>query len=411
MRNVIDILTTPGYVSLIEGPPGIGKTYLALKACSVKDKCTYISYADPESSLREKMKFVSPDYKGKLKFINAMSGSVETVYSEILKALSEGQLVVVDTLDAMFFGLKDESSIRPFLQLLYGSVKGKDASMIMIAEGLNPAAEHVKFVSDAIISLSFESVLGQNARAARIIKDRDHPIEQPLYYITLKDQLKILEPMLLLERPSFGKFSLLSRPAEAGSEAIKMLGNRVLIELDMSVEDIRASLLKKIFIAEYAMSGFYINYMLGPNESKDCFLHDMEALLGSTEKINLTTFRAKDFGYKAENVKFPAEFDKRNSVNFVNLLAEEDFAIKDPIEYEIYVREQLKKDIELDRITVIFGYTGQEALRIQLKYANVVRKMAVTDGFLFWRSIKPLGPLFIVDIKPEKGFAEFIRVV
>ncbi|MGC8593738.1 MAG: hypothetical protein ACP5LF_05595, partial [Nitrososphaeria archaeon] len=64
MRNVVDILTTPGYVSLIEGPPGIGKTYLALKACSEKDKCTYISYADPESSLREKMKFVAPDYKG-----------------------------------------------------------------------------------------------------------------------------------------------------------------------------------------------------------------------------------------------------------------------------------------------------------------------------------------------------------
>ncbi|MGC8600439.1 MAG: RAD55 family ATPase, partial [Nitrososphaeria archaeon] len=165
MRSVLDILTTPGYVSLIEGPPGIGKTFLALKACSLKDKCTYVSYADPESSLREKMKVVAPEYSGNLKVISAMTGSLESVYSEIASALSDGQLVVIDTLDAMFFGIKDESSIRPFLQLLYGSVKQKSASMVLIAEGLNPAADHVRFVSDAIISLNFESVLGQNVRA------------------------------------------------------------------------------------------------------------------------------------------------------------------------------------------------------------------------------------------------------
>ncbi|MFP3130348.1 MAG: hypothetical protein RXR51_02025, partial [Nitrososphaeria archaeon] len=73
------------------------------------------------------------------------------------------------TVDAMFFGIKDESSIRPFLQLLYGSVKQKSASMVLIAEGLDPVAEHVRFVSDAIISLNFESVLGQSVRAFTIL--------------------------------------------------------------------------------------------------------------------------------------------------------------------------------------------------------------------------------------------------
>jgi hypothetical protein len=69
----------------------------------------------------------------------------------------------------MFFGIKDESSIRPFLQLLYGSVKQKSASMVLIAEGLNPVAGHVRFVSHAIISLNFESVLGQSVRAFTIL--------------------------------------------------------------------------------------------------------------------------------------------------------------------------------------------------------------------------------------------------
>ena len=410
MRNVVDILTTPGYVSLIEGPPGIGKTYLALKACSLRDKCTYISYADPESSLREKMKFVAPDYKGKLNVVSAMSGSVETVYSEILNALSEGQLVVVDTLDAMFFGLKDESAVRPFLQLLYGSVKGKSSSMILIAEGLSPAAEHIKFVSDAIISLSFENVLGQNVRALRILKDRDHPVEWPLRYITVIDQFRILDPSFMLSKPVIGKLSKITTPQSADVQSVEYLGNRVLIEMDMVVEDVRSSLLKKMLMADYLRMGYKVNYLIGPNESRDIFFKDLTELTDKIEKLNIISYSAKDSGYKAENIKFPASVEERNAVNFINLLAEEDFAIKDPIEYEIFVREEVKKDLELNRITYIMGHTGQEAMKIQLKYANIVRKITVTDGFLFWRSIRPLGFVYYVDINPENGSVEFMRV-
>jgi len=411
MRDVLDILTTPGYVSLIEGPPGIGKTFLALKACSMKDKCTYISYADPESSLREKMKVVAPEYKGTLKVINAMSGSVETVYSEIAEALSDGQLVIIDTIDAMFFGIKDESSIRPFLQLLYGSVKQKNASMVLIAEGLNPVAEHVKFVADVIINLNFENVLGQNVRALRIIKDRDHPVEQPLHYVTLKDQLRIFNPFFMLQKPFLSRFSNVSKPPSAEVDSIKYLGNRVLIELDMSVEDVRGSLLRKMFVADFVKMGYKVNYLIGPNENKETFLEDIKVLLGNEENINIVTFNPKDFGYKADRISFPKSVETKNAVNFINLLAEEDFAVKDPVEYEIFIMDQVKKDIELNRITIIMGYSYQEAIKVQLKYANVVRKMTVSDGFTFWRSIRPLGPLYIVDINTEKGAVDFIEVV
>jgi hypothetical protein len=71
--------------------------------------------------------------------------------------------------------------------------------------------------------------------------------------------------------------------------------------------------------------------------------------------------------------------------------------------------DQVKKDVELNRITIITGYSSQEAMKVQLKYANTVRKMVVTNGFLFWKSIRPVSPLYIVDINTEKGKVDFIR--
>ena len=150
---------------------------------------------------------------------------------------------------------------------------------------------------------------------------------------------------------------------------------------------------------------------MGPIENKETFLEDIKALIGNEENINIVTFNPRDFEYKADRVSFPKSVETSNAVNFINLLAEEDFAVKDPVEYEIYVMDQVKKDIELNRITIIMGYSNQEAMKVQLKYANIVRKMVVTDGFLFWRSVRPLGPLFIVDINTEKGTVDFIRVV
>jgi hypothetical protein len=179
----------------------------------------------------------------------------------------------------------------------------------------------------------------------------------------------------------------------------------------MSVEDVRGSLLRKMFIADFVKMGYKVNYLMGPNENKETFLEDIKVLLGNEENINIVTFNPKDFGYKADRISFPKSVETKNAVNFINLLAEEDFAVKDPVEYEIFVMDQVKKDIELNRITYIIGYSNQEAIKVQLKYANVVRKMTVSDGFTFWRSIRPLGPLYIVDINTEKGAVDFIEVV
>ncbi len=408
-RSLLDVLNTPGYVSIIEGQPGTGKTSLALKACAARGRCTYISYADPEKSINAKRKAFGHD--GEIKVVNMMTGKIEKAFSEIESSLAGNELVVVDSIDAMFYGIRDESEIRSFLQMLYGSVKGKDASLVMISEGTNPVAQQIRFVCDAIISMSFESVLGQNLRSVRLLKDRDNPIERQLHYITFSGNFRVLEPFIILKKPVLGRFRSLQRPSSAEIEVERELGYNVLIEMDINVEDVRGSIYRKMFMADYLKHGLSINYAIGPNEDEKSFINDMNALVGSTDKINIVRVDAKESGYSSDElIKMEHNF-RTNAVNVVNLLAYEDFAVKNPVEYELYIKEILKDNMKSDRLAIVYAYTGQEAIKAQLKYASILRRLTATEGFMFWRSIRPLGPVYYVDMKPEAGIMNFIEMI
>ncbi|MFP3130419.1 MAG: transposase [Nitrososphaeria archaeon] len=145
----------------------------------------------------------------------------------------------------------------------------------------------------------------------------------------------------------------------------------------MSVEDVRGSLLRKMFIADYVKMGYKVNYLIGPNENKETFLEDVIALLGSMEGVNIVTFNAKDYDYKADKMPYMQTAYKENVVNIINIFAIEDFALKDPIEFEIYVREAAKLDTELNRISMVIGYSGQEALNKEIdEISNKIKEIA-----------------------------------
>jgi len=290
-RSFLDVLNTPSYVSLVEGKPGSGKTTIALAACAQKGSCTYISYSEPEASIIKKMKLVDPDFKGKLSVVSIMSGNPAKVFSTISDALSNGEIVTVDSLDAMFYGIKGEQEIRPFLQLIYGTAKVKQGSLVLISEGLNPASNQVRFVADAIISVDYEDILGGKARRVTIVKDRDFYIKNPYSYFTMGKRLVILRPLdrQNLQYPS--KVELLPRPPEAMPEYELNVTINVVIEVKRTVDFLIYSLYKLWLAADLLLRGYPVNYVISPFESVDSVTKTLEKMTGgSTKRLNVFKF-------------------------------------------------------------------------------------------------------------------------
>mgnify|MGYP001772830156 CR=1 FL=1 len=412
IRDVLDILTSPGYVTLLEGQPGAGKTSLALKACSKVKKCTYISYADPESSLKKKLRQIAPEFDEELEVINAMSGPVESVFSEILDSLTEGRLVVLDTLDAMLFGLKNDVSLRSFLQLLYGSVKGKSSSMIMIAEGTNAAAEQLRFISDAIIRLSFEKVLGQKARVLKILKDRDYAVENGTVYFTLSNGLQLFYPEDYSVKRQIKRLSYVKKGPAAEPANLVKLGGTVLVEID---EDVPSALVRQYMYFSALndlLKGYRVNLLVPPDESAESIMDDLKVAGDLLSNVKVFHPDAEAVGYDPD--EFIEQIKKNifieNSVDYVDLLSEENFAVIKPNGFELFLRKILEINSKRASIVHAYGYENMVSTQLEKKYVKLHRKLAIVNGLLMGRSIRPFGKLKYIRMDPENGEMEFIEM-
>ncbi|MDG7049277.1 MAG: hypothetical protein JRM87_03950, partial [Nitrososphaerota archaeon] len=365
-------------------------------------------------SLRKKLKNINAGSGEGIHIINMMSGDLNIAFSEIESALRKGEMVVVDSVDAMFYAIKDDKDIRPFLQLIYSSVKNKKGSLILISEGLNPVANHIRFVCDAIISVERPEVLGWRARSAIIKKDRDGVISTPLNYFTFDGGFRILKPLHLTAEPEITRFSGLKLSPEAEASNTGIGGFNNMLELDLDVADMRSRLYRELLAAHFLEKGYTVNFMAGPEEDESEIVNSVNQILGGkTSKLNVFLPEPEALGYSARAYfndliqKYPSD----HSVNLINLLCDEDFAVNAPKEYEMFTRLIARENNNKKRLAILVGYKNQEAARIQSKYANAFRRMTVTDGFLFWRSIRPIGPLYMVQMRPEAGTMEFIRMI
>ena len=412
-RSPIDVINTQGYVTTIEGQPGIGKTTLALKACAARGRCTYISYADPESSIRSKLKTFGQEASAKV--MNALSGRVEEVFAEIVSALNQGDLVVIDSLDAMFYGIESEKEIRAFLQLIYGSAKNKKGSLVLISEGLNPAAKQVRFVSDAIISLEEREILGKPVREARILKDRDFVIENRSYFITWDGGLKIIEPAFYDVSKKPRNVNPIRGPPETSFKYIIPNAYRVLTVLGRSIHPAIAETIRQWVVADFLKYGYGVNLVISSKSSEAYERESIELMTGGKNMNLLNIISVNDPEVKKDAKRFYRFYKENiktgNYVSVVDLLAHEPLAVADPSGYETFVSDVAELEKELKIPEVLYGYQDYSSVRVVSKYAHTEWSAEMVNGTLFYLTVKPDGPLYYIDVELEKGKAEFKKML
>ncbi|MGC9208738.1 MAG: RAD55 family ATPase [Nitrososphaeria archaeon] len=405
-RGLVDIINTPGYVTILTGEPGIGKTSIALLSCARRGKCTYITYAEPESSLLNKLKMVARGFSPSVNIISALSGDPAPVFSLISEMLEKGDLVIVDSLDAMFYGIKDEGSIRSFIQLIYGTSKRKPGSLLLVSEGLSHAAEHVKFVCDSVISLSWDKIMDARVRMAMIMKDRDYPVDNPVQYFTVGNGLAFTERKFYYSKPKLSRLRSFIRPQEVTVRAVEDLGYNVLIEVEPDVSYILHKILRRLVAADYLLQEYRVNYWLGPQEDEKEAAEDLRTLSGPNfRNLRIMYVDPKDFDYSAERFMehLLNTYASENAIDIIDLLAQEDFAVESPVEYEMFVKRAVRANTSLRRISVVYGYSNGKATEIRSKYMNLIRRVAVKDGFTFVKAVKPWGPLYYLDLDLARG--------
>ncbi|MGC8558381.1 MAG: RAD55 family ATPase [Nitrososphaeria archaeon] len=410
-RDVLDILNTPGYVSIIEGRPGAGKTTLALAACAKRKSGVYITYSEPESSIRKKLEAVAPG--SEVKVISMLSGVPERAFSAIETSLQTGSTVVLDTVDAMLLGINSGEPLRPFLQLIYASAKSRDSSLVIISEGTSQAAGQLAFIGDALISVEVKQVLGYPARSIRVLKDRDYSIQYPVQFFTLENGLRILEPVDFNVYHEIRKVNYIRRSASAEPSNVIKLGSTVLTEIDEEVSYVAARQYIMFTIFDYLQKGYSVNYLVPPEESDDQILRDSSVIGDRARNLRIIHPDAAAAGYDPDTFirQIGSMMYQENAVDVVNLLSEEDFAVLKPLNFELFLRKILAMNTKRGALAHAYGYTDLSSTRIEKKYVKLLRKMTVAEGLILARSIKPPGPLRHIRIDPERGEMEFVRMV
>ncbi|MDP8024071.1 MAG: hypothetical protein RAK20_06365 [Conexivisphaerales archaeon] len=412
-RSLIDVINTQGYVTTVEGQPGIGKTTLALKACTSRGGCTYISYADPEISIKAKLKALGSN--ATINVINVMSGSIETVFSEIVDDLQKGELVIVDSLDAMFYGIENERGIRPFLQLIYGSAKLKSGSLVLISEGLNPVAKQVRFVSDAIISIELKEILGKLAREATLLKDRDFPVEKRSYFLTWDDGLRIIEPVFTDVSRKPKNVHAIRGPPETSFKYIIPNAYRVLTVLGNSIHPAIADTIKQWVVSDFLKYGYGVNLLISSKSNESSEREAIESMTGGKNMNMLNIISINDPEVKRDAKKYYRTYidliKTGNYVNVVDLLAHEPLAVTDPSGYEAFISDVSEFEREKRIPVALYGYQDYTSVRIVSKYVHMQWSTEMVNGTLFYLTVKPDGPLYFIDADIENGKAEFKRLL
>ncbi|MDK6028697.1 ATPase domain-containing protein [Ignisphaera sp. 4213-co] len=192
LKSVLGDFVKEPRLIVVAGHPGAGKTTLAsiicLHAMQTNEKCLYMSFQEDKNRLFKQLAGVGIaldyfDAKGLLRFIKLpIPGDEEAVHifmNEMLKSISDfnPRIIVIDSITALFKGLRDDVKIRGYLQNLFWELQkivlGSIVMVVEVALGQEyPSLGDIEFIADAILILKHRIDEGLIERFMEIRKIR-----------------------------------------------------------------------------------------------------------------------------------------------------------------------------------------------------------------------------------------------
>jgi len=391
-RTPTEILPTKGYVTVLEGEPGIGKTTLALASALASGTVKYISYNEPEESLMNKAQRVLHRRPDNLEVVHMLSGGTQKVFSEIIDSMDKGKIVILDSVDAFLWGETGQQPERVLLQLIYESVKVRNGSLVLINEGISGLSNVLKFVVDAYMRLEAENLLGINARKIRVIKDRDYPVSVFPFYYTFYEGYQVFGAsyFLDLDKVRQKKVKMWERPF--GSKSVMNEPELFLYILDSSVSVPFSRLYRAWLAVDYLSHKHSIVFIVRPDED----VEKIKESIGTMAGTNLGIEVVKSSGSIVDDSKMLKSFS--DAMLIADMIIWEHEASSNPSVYESAIKDIVENNTKKGSGAILFSYRSYRGLEITEKYATRERSIVERDGHIFLRTVRPPGPLYYVNI-------------
>ncbi|MGC8661729.1 MAG: RAD55 family ATPase [Nitrososphaeria archaeon] len=390
-RTPLQILPTKGYVTVLEGEAGIGKTSLALASALASGKVKYISYNEPEDSLVDKAKRVIHGQPENLEVLHMLSGS-NKAFSEIINSMAEGKIVILDSVDAFLWGEGGHQPERALFQLIYESVKIRNGSLVLINEGSSTLSNTLKFVADSYIKMESVKLLGLSARKITVLKDRDYPVSVYPFYYTFSDGLQILNASYFLDLDYIIQKKVKPWNRPFGAKSVMGEPELFLYVMDRSVS-VPFSRIYRLWLAvDYLNQGRNLVFMARPDENISKLKNSLETMSG---KNGFTVI--KSTGRIADDCKLIESYDK--TMLIADTIVWEDEAASNQPAYEFAIKELVEHNTARGSGMILFTYGSYTGFKIVDKYATRERRLMETENHIFLRTIRPPGPLYYVKVE------------
>lgn len=388
-----DIALNKGYITVISGEPGTGKTFLclkvAVKAAKQGDDVVYYTFNESSECIRERLKEVF-EFEGEISIREGLSLAAEGIailLDDIMGEVSKGKTVIVDSIDALMLSIPHGHEYRAILQTLYRAVRNSNGRLILVSENPNPYSI-VGYAADAYITLYQEIFMEHQYRYAHIKKARDVKIEYPFVPFSLSKGFTEIYPKEK-EEVIFYDYEEVLKP-----------GGRYMLEFDNSMSYHFMNFQRRAAAALFLKRGHGVAYFASPEEAKEDIIKSIREMVedpSAMKNFIIVTKKEK----LDEKIDWKSFFRHRNKIMddlkratgkppislftmwFNNLIYQE---LKDL--YVELILDIIRKDRQNG--TIAIGFTA-EGLPV-----NMVERLVADEYFLVK---KKHGRIFIIQTK------------